>query len=81
MIAFIEDQRIFYGVESIYRLLPIAPSTYYHRLACLADPSRASAWQQRDAKRPEIQRVWDEDYQVYGVRSAMCSIWRREMKL
>jgi len=43
MIAFIEDQRIVYGVESICRVLPIAPSTYYHRLACLADPSRTSA--------------------------------------
>jgi len=26
MIAFIEDQRIVYGVESICRVLPIAPS-------------------------------------------------------
>ena len=43
MIAFIEDQRIVYGVESICRVLPIAPSTYYHHLACLADPSKASA--------------------------------------
>lgn len=42
MIAFIEDQRIVYGVESICRVLPIAPSTYYHRLSCLVDPSKAS---------------------------------------
>jgi len=42
MIAFIEDQRVVYGVESICRVLPIAPSTYYHRLACEADPSKAS---------------------------------------
>jgi len=66
MIAFIEDQRIVYGVESICRVLPIAPSTYYHRLACLADPSKASARHQRDTElRPEIKRVWDENYQVY----------------
>jgi putative transposase len=26
MIAFIEDQRVVYGVESICRVLPIAPS-------------------------------------------------------
>ena len=71
MIAFIEDQRIVYGVESICRILPIAPSTFYHRLACSADPSKASARQQRDAElRPEIKRVWDENYQVYGVRKA-----------
>jgi len=71
MIAFIEEQRIVYGVESICTVLPIAPSTFYHRLACRADPSKASARHQRDAElRPEIKRVWDENYQVYGVRKA-----------
>ena len=39
MIAFIDDQRVVYGVESICRVLPIAPSTYYHCLGCRADPS------------------------------------------
>ena len=71
MIGFIDDQRAVYGVESICRVLPIAPSTYYHRLACLADPAKASARYQRDTElRPEIKRVWDENYQVYGVRKA-----------
>jgi hypothetical protein len=74
MIAFIEDQRIGYGVESICRVLPIAPSTYYHRLACLADPSKASAWHKRETElRPEIKRVWDENYRVYGV----CKAWHQ----
>ena len=40
MITFIEDQRIVYGVESICRVLPIAPSTFYHRLACRTDGNR-----------------------------------------
>ncbi len=63
MIAFIEDQRIVYGVESICRVLPIAPSTFYHHLVCRADPSKASARHQRDTElRPEIKRVWDENY-------------------
>jgi len=71
MIRFIEDQRTVYGVESICRVLPIAPSTYYHQLACRADPSKVSARQHRDAElRPAIQRVWDDNYQVYGVRKA-----------
>ena len=71
MIAFIEDQRVVYGVESICRVLPIAPSTFYHQLACRADPSKASARYQRDTElRSEIKRVWDENYQVYGVRKA-----------
>jgi len=78
MISFIEDQRVVYGVESICRVLPIAPSTFYHRLTCRADPSKASVRQQRDAElRPEIKRVWDENYQVYGVRKA-CHQMKRE---
>ena len=71
MIAFIEDQRVVYGVESICRVLPIAPSTYYYQLACRVDPSKASARCQRDTELvPEIQRVWGQNYQVYGVRKA-----------
>lgn len=57
MIAFIEDQRVVYGVESICRVLPIARSTYYHRLACQTDPSKASTRHQRDTELcPEIKR-------------------------
>jgi len=71
MITFIDDQREVYGVESICRVSPIAPSTYYHRQACHIEPSKASARHHRDAElRPEIQRVWDDNYQVYGVRKA-----------
>ena len=40
-------------------------------MACRADPSKASARHQRDTElRPEIQRVWEENYRVYGVRKA-----------
>ena len=71
MIGFIDDHRDVYGVEPICKVLPIAPSTYYHRLVCRADPARASSRQQRDAVlRPEFQRVWDQNYKVYGVRKA-----------
>lgn len=69
MIAFIEEQRIVYGVGSICRALSVAPSTFHHRLACRTYPCKASARHQRDTElRPEIERVWDENYQVYGVR-------------
>ena len=69
MINFIDDHRGVHGVEPICRVLPIAPSTYYHRLVCRADPSKASTRQQRDAALcPDIQRVWDQNYKVYGVR-------------
>ena len=82
MIAFIEDQRVVYGVESICRVLPIAPSTFYHQLACRADPSKASARHQRDTELcPEIKRVWDENYQVYGVRKAWHQLKREGFSL
>jgi hypothetical protein len=78
MIGFIDDHRGVYGVEPICRVLPIAPSTYYAHLAIRADPSKASARQQRDAAlRPEIQRVWDVNFKVYGVRKAWHQL-RRE---
>ena len=39
-----------------------------------ADPSKASARQQRDAAlRPKIQKAWDDNWKVYGVRKA----WRQ----
>lgn len=48
--------------------------TYYACLAVRADPSKASARQQRDAAlRPKIRRVWDDNWEVYGVRKA----WRQ----
>lgn len=74
MISFIDDQRTVYGVESICRVLPIAPSTYYHQLACRADPTKLSPRCQRDVSlKPKIQKVWDENWKVYGVRKT----WRQ----
>ena len=74
MIGFIDDHRVAHGVESICRVLPIAPSTYYACLAVRADPTKASARQQRDAVlRRKIQKVWDDNWKVYGVRKA----WRQ----
>jgi transposase InsO family protein len=54
--------------------LQIAPSTYYLHAARRADPAQRSARGQRDALLMEqIQRVWDENFQVYGVRK----VWRQ----
>lgn len=71
---FIDEHRDQYGVEPICRVLPIAPSTYRVHAAKIADPSKRSDREKRDAElRPEIQRVWDENYEVYGVRK----VWRQ----
>src|SRR4051812_7825556 len=74
MIAFIDDHRAAYGVEPICKVLPIAPSTYHAHATCRADPRRASARARSDAAlNREIQRVWDANFQVYGVRK----VWRQ----
>ncbi len=74
MIAFIEAHRGAHGVEPICRVLPIAPSTYYDHLAKRSDPSRQSPRARRDAVlRPEIERVFEENWKVYGVRK----VWRQ----
>jgi putative transposase len=69
MVAFIDENRAEYGVEPICRVLPIAPSTYYACKQVEADPTKASARAQRDAwLRPQIQRVWMQNFQVYGAQ-------------
>jgi transposase InsO family protein len=74
MIGFIDDHRDAYGVEPICRVLPIAPSTYHAQAAQRADPSRQSARAQRDAAlQVDIKRVWDANFQVYGVRK----VWQQ----
>ena len=74
MIAFIDDHRHVYGVGPICRVLPIAPSTYHAHVARRVDPTTAPPRERRDAElRRHIRRVWDENFQVYGVRK----IWRQ----
>jgi putative transposase len=74
MIAFVEEHRDIHGVEPICRLLPIAPSTYYEHVDRRRDPAKLSARAKRDAElRDEIQRVWEENFRVYGVRK----VWRQ----
>ena len=58
MIAFIDDHREAYGVEPICRVLPIAPSSYFERVAQRNDPARLSARAKRDLElKPEVVRV------------------------
>ncbi|MBX4899533.1 MULTISPECIES: IS3 family transposase [Rhizobium] len=74
MISFIDEHRGVFGVEPICRLLPIAPSTYYEVVAKRTDVGRLSARARRDiAMKIEIRRVFNENFQVYGVRK----VWRQ----
>lgn len=77
MIGFIDDHREEYGVEPICRVLPIAPSTYHEHAARRRDPARMSERAKRDeALKTEVQRVFDENFSVYGVRK----VWRQLLR-
>jgi putative transposase len=74
MLAFIDAHRDQYGVESICKLLPIAPSTYYEHKARQSNPARISKRVQRDAElRGSIRRVWEENFRAYGARK----VWKQ----
>lgn len=77
MIAFIDDHRGVHGVEPICRYLPIAPSTYHAHAARRRDPARGSSRDRRDAElRPEVRRVWEENFGVYGARKVWLQLRR-----
>ena len=74
MIAFIDEYRSAYGVEPICRIIAIAPSTYYAHVKRRLHPETAPPRVQRDeALKPEIQRVYDDNFGVYGARK----VWRQ----
>jgi transposase InsO family protein len=82
MITFIDDHRKAYGVEPICRVLPIAPSTYHERQAQRRDPARLSARARRDLElKPQIARVFAENFAVYGVRKVWRQMLREEISL
>jgi len=74
MISFIDEHRGVFGVEPICRLLPIAPSTYYENVAKRLDVDRLSIRARSDiGLKIEIRRVFEQNFQVYGVRK----VWRQ----
>ena len=82
MKAFIDEHREVYGVEPICKVLPIAPSTYYEHAARKADPSRISVRAKRDAAlTPEIKRVWQENFEVYGARKVWLQLGREAIEV
>lgn len=60
----------YHGVGPVCHELDIAPSTYYRHLDHRQYPEKRSSRDQRDDQlKREIQRVYDENYSVYGVYS------------
>lgn len=74
MVTYIDGHKDRFGVEPICTVLPIAPSTYYEQKLRQRDPSRRPARHHQDeALKPEITRVWHENFQVYGARK----VWKQ----
>ncbi|HED6260349.1 TPA: IS3 family transposase, partial [Escherichia coli] len=71
-----------YGVGAVCSELHIAPSTYYHCQQQRHHPDKRSARAQRDdwLKR-EIQCVYDENHQVYGVHKVWHQLLREGIRV
>ena len=72
--AFIDEHQDAHGVEPICKVLPISPSTYYQHKLQQRAPQRRSYRSRRDGRlESEIERVWTENFKVYGARK----VWRQ----
>ena len=77
MVKYIDERREEYGVESICRVLPIAPSTYYEAKAREDDYLRVPPRLRCDeVMRDEIRRCWENNYRVYGARKVWYQLKR-----
>ena len=80
MATYIDENKDRFGVEPICNVLPIAPSTYYEHKAKQRDPTRRSDREKRDeVLKPEIERVWQENFKVYGARKVWLQLNREEI--
>ena len=78
MVRYLDEHKDRFGVEPICQVLPIAPSTYYEQKARERDPGRRPARYHRDeALKPEITRVWHENFEVYGARKVWKPLQRK----
>ena len=69
MTRYIDEHRDTFGVEPICQTLAVAPSTYY--AAKTRPPSKRSL--EDEKLKPEIERVHERNFEVYGVRK----VWRQ----
>ena len=82
MVRYIDDHKDEFGVEPICAVLPIAPSTYYEQKAREADPNRRPARAIRDeVLKPEVQRVFDENFRVYGAHKVWTQLNREGLRV
>jgi putative transposase len=78
LISFIDDHRSDFGVGSICKVLPVAPSSCYVNLAIRRDPRLASDRARQDATDSvEIWHVHDESRGRYGARKVWHQLRRQ----
>ena len=78
MVSFADECREAYGVESICRMLPLAPSTYYEQKARQKDPARLPARAKRDQElREEIRRVRRENFDCIRSSQSVATVVSR----
>ncbi|WP_404850133.1 IS3 family transposase [Enterobacter ludwigii] len=73
----VDALRAEHGVGPVCHELDIAPSTYYRQQYLSRHPEKRSQREQRDdLLKTEIQRVYDENHSVYGIRK----VWRQLLR-
>ena len=74
MRTFIDQHRQAYGVESICKVLQVAPSGYWHYAAQRRNPAlRCARAKSDEVLAPQIERIWQANMQVYGAEK----VWRQ----
>ncbi|WP_417277344.1 IS3 family transposase [Castellaniella sp.] len=72
--AYLDQHRDRYGVEPICKVLQVAPSAYRRYAARCRQPELRSQRAQKDEQlRPQIYRVWEQNFRVYGARK----VWKQ----
>lgn len=74
MLQFIDQHKVKYGVEPICKILPIAPSTYYHHLQRNEQPEKRCKRVHDDQRNAEqIKLIWQNSSGRYGYRK----VWQQ----
>jgi putative transposase len=82
MVRYIDDHRERFGVEPICKVLPIAPSLYYEHKAREREPDRRPPRSKRDeVLQPEVERVFEDNFRVYGARKVWKQLNREEIEV
>jgi putative transposase len=82
MVAFIDQHREEYGIESMCSVLAISPSTYYEHARRRREPECRPARQKRDDElRTDIARVYESNQFVYGAKKVWRQLRREDVRV